>query len=146
MTTIAYRDGVLAADTLSTRNGAREGVAVKIVQRGDLLAGASGASDFAKAFRDWFRQGCRGDCPPLGDPEKNWAEGFIIMPDDRLVTFGPTAQWAEKGMFSGMNAWGSGADFARGAMAAGATAEEAVRHAMHWDTCTGGDVTVLRRS
>jgi ATP-dependent protease HslVU (ClpYQ) peptidase subunit len=74
------------------------------------------------------------------------AEGFIIMPDDSLVTFGPVASWAEKGMYSGMNAWGSGADFARGAMSAGATAEEAVQHAMHWDTSTGGEIIVLRRA
>jgi hypothetical protein len=146
VTTIAYKDGVLAADTLSTRNGAREGVAIKIFRRGDLLAGASGCSARCKYFRDWFVDGCKGDCPPMGDLEKNWAEGFIIMADGRLVTFGPTASWAEAGMYSDMNAWGSGADFARGAMTAGASAEEAVRIAMHWDTNSGGDITVLRRA
>lgn len=40
---------------------------------------------------------------------------------------------------------GSGGEFASGAMAMGATAAEAVRIAMKFDTKTGGEITVLRR-
>lgn len=145
MTTIAFKGGVLAADTLSTRNGNREGVVIKIAKRGSLLAGASGCSALGKTFRDWFMTGCKGSAPYMGDPEKNWAEGFIIMPCNGLVSFGPAATWAEKGMYGGFNAWGSGADLAIGAMISGASAEEAVRAAIVRDTNSGGEVTVLRR-
>jgi len=41
-------------------------------------------------------------------------------------------------------ALGSGYQVAMGAMEFGATAEEAVRAAIKWDTGSGGDVTVLR--
>lgn len=145
MTTIAYKDGVLAADSLATRNGAREGLSVKILRRGPLLAGATGSADFAKAFRDWFARGCKGDCPPMGDPDKNWGEGFIIMPDERLVVFGPAATWESGGLHDGTGAWGSGGEFARGAMAAGATAEEAVAAACRFDIHSGGQIITLRR-
>lgn len=143
MTTIAYRDGVMAADTLATRNGNRAGTAIKIAKRGKLLAGASGSSDCCQAFRAWFMGGCIGHCPPMGDPEKSWAEGVIVMPDGALAVFGPSSSWLDR-PYGGFWASGSGGDLALGAMAAGATAEEAVKAAAMLDINTGGDVTVLK--
>lgn len=144
MTTIAYKGGVLAADTLGTRNGMRDGVSTKILARDGLLAGAAGASQYCRAFRDWFAKGCIGECPNMGDPEKDWGEGFVIRPDETIITFGPSAAWVDK-PYGGLQAWGSGAEIALGAMAAGATADQAVAIAMKYDTKSGGEITVLHR-
>lgn len=123
----------------------RNGLSVKIASRGGLLAGASGASDRCKAFRDWFVTGCQGHHPSMGDPEKDWGEGFIITPDDQILTFGPTTFWLEK-PFNGMFAAGSGREFALGAMAAGADAVRAIEIARTLDINTGGEITILTRA
>lgn len=144
MTTIAYRDGVLAADSLSTRYGNREGTVCKIAKKANLMAGASGSADMCQAFRVWFMTGCKGQPPYMGDPDKSWAEGFIVMPDGAVAVFGPSSQWVNQ-PYGGFSAWGSGSDVALGAMAAGATAEQAVAAAIMLDINSGGEITVLRR-
>lgn len=80
------------------------------------------------------------------DDGEVWAEGFIVMPDDLIISFGPDygGEWATR-TWHGFYAMGSGKDFASGAMAAGATAEEAVQCAIQFDTCSGGEVQVLKR-
>ena len=143
MTTIAYRDGVLAADTLATWCGGRSGYATKVVKRGPMLAAASGAATACGRFLDWFKSGMP-DMPDMGDGQKEgyWATGIIVMPDDMIVEFSPDGVSRKR---AEMYAVGSGADYALGAMAAGATAEGAVQAAIRFDTKSGGEITVLRR-
>lgn len=70
------------------------------------------------------------------------AFGVIIDPDDHVLLWGPHGWERTQNPTVTM---GSGSQFAEGAMAMGATAEQAVRVAMLFDTKSGGEVTVLRR-
>lgn len=135
MTTIAFKDNILAADTLATSGGYRCGYHPKAFRVGRLRIGGAGISAYVYAFRHWVIDGMKGD-HPLKTDEGNL---FIIKPD------GSTVCWSNAGPFLMDGPWalGSGENLALGAMLAGATAEEAVRHAMTIDTCSGGDVTVL---
>jgi len=141
MTIIAYRDGVLAADTQATQGESHRGASItKIAKRGTVLAAAAGAMPGALRFLDWFRSGMPGDTPDLGD-DKNAAHGFIYTPGHpilRLTIHGWERYEAE------YDAHGCGADYALGAMAMGATAEEAVRATLKHECLSGGEITVLR--
>jgi hypothetical protein len=140
LTTIAYRDGWLAADTMGTDgHGCGWGRVVKIARMGPILAAAAGQACLCRGFLDWFRAGMRG-CPELGDKDLN-ADGMLFLPDGAIIEMSPLgAKTVEASFYS----TGSGMDYALGAMAMGATAEAAVRIAAQFDTCTGGDITVLR--
>lgn len=63
------------------------------------------------------------------------------MPDGLIVSLNHTG-WEH--MRVPVFAAGSGCDYAYGAMAMGATAEEAVRAAIRFDVGCGGEITVLR--
>jgi hypothetical protein len=131
MTTIAYRNGVLAADTLAVVSNLRDGYGVK----------EAGCAAHGLAFLDWFRGGMRGDPPEMGE-EGSSATGVIFCPDETALLW-QRLGWARHKV----DAWsmGSGGDLALGAMEAGATPEDAVRFAMKRDIYTGGEITVLRR-
>ncbi len=144
MTTIAYRDGVLAADTRATSGDVIVGSsALKIAKRGRVMAAASGTSAYARRFMDWFRSGMKGDPPPSIDPNDHdtFCWGLLVTGDDRRVLLQQPGWIVERGPYFAM---GSGRDFALGAMAHGASAEEAVRAAIAHDVYSGGDITVLR--
>jgi ATP-dependent HslUV protease subunit HslV len=140
VTTIAYRDGVLAADTLMTANGSRDDFAPKIERIGGLLVGTTGSFPLGLKFRAWVARGFEGDCPYSGgEPDGNgiivWAHGVV--------------GWCAAGPWPVMRpfyALGSGCEYAIGAMEMGASAEQAVGVAMKHATETGGEITVLRRA
>lgn len=142
MTTIAYRDGVMAADTLLTSGHSnRDGFATKAFLIGSLLVAWAGSCPRGQAFVDWIRSGApEGREPSLGD-EKG-AAILIVMPDDQFitVTHGGWERWRAP-----YAALGMGSDYALGAMAFGADAESAVRAALRHECMSGGDVTVIRR-
>jgi hypothetical protein len=79
MTTIAYRDGVLAADTLLTSSAMRNGYARKIRERDGMLAGASGTLAQMQTFLDWFDAGMTGDPPSMAFDKENCAEALVII-------------------------------------------------------------------
>ena len=139
MTTIAYRDGVLAADTLINWNGDVLGYTPKIGRAGRLLYGASGSTAWCWAFRSWLKRGAKGDCPAVAKD----SGGCAVMPNDDIISFHEEGMERRTGV--PFYAWGSGADYAIGAMQMGATPEQAVRAAMAWDRKTSGEITVLRR-
>lgn len=141
MTTIAYRDGCIAGDTLACWGSNRDGFATKVAKLGPVLAGASGSLSACQAFLDWFRSGMRGDPPAMPDGGAT-AFGLIVTPVDDVLVWGPRGWERTRNAAVAM---GSGSEFAQGAMEMGATAEQAVRVAMVHDTKTGGDITVLRR-
>ena len=140
MTTIAYRDGVLAADTQTTSGERNDGHDVKIAKRGCILAAAAGSSAMCRLFMDWFRSGMKGDAPSMKNGDfTGW--GMLFYERDRIAMLNE-AGWETRRAEIYTN--GSGGDLALGAMAAGASPPEAVRIAMRYDIHTGGDVTVLR--
>lgn len=147
MTTVVYRDGVLAADTLVTGGDTRIGFKSKIAKVGNALVTATGTNALAIRFISWVREGCQGPCPPMAlksavDGAEYDTTGILILPGGRCVTFreGTGIQWANGPYF----AFGSGQDYARGALAMGATAVEAVKAAMEFDIYTGGTIESVR--
>lgn len=139
MTTIAYRDGVLASDTLITSGTDVSGYYQKGRRIGLLLYASTGSCGLGDTFEAWLRGGCRGDQPSLKNGDST-AHCIVVMPDGLVVWF---HQDGMTPMRTPYHAVGSGSAYAIGAMAAGATAAEAVRIAMLHDTGTGGDVTTL---
>lgn len=139
MTTIAYRDGVLAADTLSTSNGLVDDYGPKIWRLGRLLVGAAGSRALCLKFRGWVASGMGGEGPFDGKDEGN---GLVIPPEGPLVCWSYLGCWPVNAPFYAL---GSGYQIAMGAMQMGATAEQAIQAAAAHDTMTGGEITVLRR-
>ena len=140
MTTFAYKNGFLAADTLITYGNGRLGHMSKIVKndKGWLFA-ASGTIDGVKKILDWGRRGYI----DRGIPNIEGTDGFVVEPDGQtyslvkgeLVPFLITGKgYAE----------GTGGNYAEGAMEAGASAKQAVEIAMIYDTKTGGTIEVLK--
>ena len=143
MTTIAYRDDVLAGDTQVTCGTTIDGRDQKVFRKGTLLFGSIGCSGLGERFVSWVRRGMIGECPTLRPGEKDDDAWGLLFPGADLVLWRFQDRWARHR--APFFAYGSGAEFAMGAMAFGATAEEAVKVATRFDTGTGGEITVLRR-
>ena len=142
MTTIAYRDGVLATDSLVSSGNERAGYTPKAGRKGRLLFAGSGSSGLIRRFAAWLMAGAQGDPPALKEGEHT-AGVYVFLPDDRVVWF---YECGHECLSTPFWAAGSGGHFAKGAMAMGAIAEEAVRIAIQHDTGSGGDICILRRA
>lgn len=134
MTTIAYRDGVVAADTRSTRGGfILPGSSPKLFR---MLDGGVAAvtGDYAPgvSFIEWLKA-------PDGKPEPSLGEATVIrFRADRTITiYECDGSYAETAPFC---AWGSGMTPALAALHAGLSAADAVKIAMLIDPYSGGDV------
>lgn len=144
MTTIAFRDRVLAADTGLSRSGnIFGGAVVKIVQRPDgRLAGAVGSAGYAGRFLEWAKAG--GDlaiAPPAKEDQQTYDTGFIVEMDGSLTIFEPSGSFRCSPPFY---AFGSGKEIAMGAMAMGADAQRAVAIACTIDAGSREPITILR--
>lgn len=143
MTTIAYRNGWIAADTGLSDNSTRDMFMTKIAKNSKgHLAGASGAATWLHAFLTWFKDGRVGEIPI-----SNGRNGCAIIVEKRNAVICVESIDGKIGTFpiSGpYQTLGSGSDFALGAMFAGATASAAVRAAMRHDNGTFGRVQTLR--
>jgi len=139
MTTIAYRNGQIAGDTLVSGGGIHDCTAIKVARndRGDL-AGACGEAVYCHQFLEWFVSGEKFPSPDV--PEG--ATSFVV----RATNPDRVECWEKPGFFSVSAPYfavGSGRELAYGAMAFGAEAHQAVicaaKHCIH----TGGEVVVL---
>lgn len=137
MTTIAFKDNVLASDSLVTSGGQRDGTSQKIWRHKGLLMGGAGCTALCHRFCEWVRTGMKGRCPIEGH---NNANGFVIRPDGLMVIWGSQGPWINN---TRVVAFGSGSDLAMGAMLAGASAQDAVAHAITLDVNSGGPVRSL---
>jgi len=142
MSTIAYRDGVIAADTGVSDSGSRLGFVHKIAVvdgvQGKEFAGAVGTAVFAYQFLQWFKNGEKEAPPKYSNDDGDL--GLIVR---RL---GYLEIYEEKGFFrvkAPYFAIGSGSPEARGAMFMGASPEQAVKAAMDCDVKTFGEIEVL---
>ena len=142
MTTIAYRSGMLAADTAVLNGYNILGDAmVKIAKHHGCLAGATGTAGYCAAFLKWFCGGEQ-DAPPKAEKDNdNYDTGIIVRPDGSIDRHELSGWHTLRPRYYAV---GSGRDHAFGAMFAGATAEQAVRAAIEHDPGTAGSVTVLR--
>lgn len=140
MTTIAYREGVLAADSqVNSGNGARSGIFRKIGMTHDgWLWGFSGSLHRQADCVAWA-EASRDGKPPEWDGD----DGVFIL----VSPAGAVKEWWGKGWIAWevqpYHAWGSGERIALGAMHAGATAQAAVEASIAIDTESGGAVLAL---
>lgn len=136
MTTIAYRDGKLAGDSRATANGLIDNQTTKVWSHKGVLIAASGSQALCEKFRTWVVAGMDGESPFEGADDGN---GLVVSMAG-VVCFGNTGSWPISEPFYTL---GSGYQLALGALAMGASAEEAVEIASRFDTMTGGKITVL---
>lgn len=136
MTTITYRSGCLAADSLVTSGRARCGTITKVWKTDDgSLWAVCGKMAYIEACKAW----AAGD--RLAAPPKMDESAFVhVTPDGRVRECWGDG-WCES--LADFFAWGSGDEFAIGAMGMGADAATAVEVAARFDTATGGEITVL---
>lgn len=138
MTTIAYRQGVIAADTQMIQGTSIIGHITKIVRRDDgALCGGAGDLAWVQAFHRWFLEGCEGEPPRFDD---DCSKGLIIRRRKPIEVFESIGAFEFKPEFVAI---GSGKEFALGAMQVGASAKRAVKAAMAFDPGTGGAIMTL---
>ncbi len=137
MTTIAYRSGILAADSGVYMNNALIGSYTKIVRnKHGLMGGAAGNISDIQSFHKWIMGGAKGDLPFFDD-----TTGLLVTTDGKveLIHLGQRSP-----VQSPFIAIGSGLEVAMGAMCAGASAEEAVAIAIRIHAHSDGPITVLK--
>jgi 20S proteasome alpha/beta subunit len=142
MTTIAYKDGIVAYDSLVTVGRQKHSEPAKVFKWQGTLVGMCGAdcpeNYKVKAWLDEIAAS-----PKVIGMKKAEFE-LLLIPKEGLLRL---LYSDGRGLFINypFYAIGSGSDYARGAMAMGATAEEAVRIAAEYDTSTGGKIRTRRR-
>jgi hypothetical protein len=138
MTTIAYRNGILAADTQFTDSSGwtLAGTVSKLFRlRDGSIVGISGALETGEAFVNWMDGDQAGDRPTVGDTTR-----CIHLSEGGVVVYEGTGRYSPKGDFM---AWGSGFPVALGAMHMGAEAFHAVEVAAKYDPHTGGAICFM---
>ncbi|UTU07686.1 hypothetical protein CcrC1_gp493 [Caulobacter phage C1] len=134
MSTLAYKDGVLAADTRVTDGGVIVGSVSKIRRVGPVLIAGCGDLLDLERFHVWVKAGLE-DGFAVED-----SECWLIAPGHPFLVFEATGFLSLEAPF---HAAGSGGKFARGALSMGADAVEAIRCAQQHDTLSGGPIDVL---
>lgn len=143
MTTIAYKDGVLAADKAISSGSGHIGTARKVWRRktDGALVGGAGRVALIQKWADWFLAGERGTAPSLGADDETDAEMLVVRPDGRVEFH--ERQGCVK-IEAPYFALGSGSDYATGAMAFGASARQAVAAATKHDHGTGHGIQFVK--
>lgn len=151
MSTVAYRDGILAADTQGTWDDQPHVLQLKIFRTERFLIGFSGRFFNAMPVLKWVK-----DQPEDRHPMDFWqAEDAprIVQEDvmsahlidragDKFI-LNDTGHCNRIATHREYDAMGSGGDYACGAMAAGATAIEAIQYAQELDIHSGGPVAYV---
>ena len=137
MTTIAYRDGIIAYDSLITSgeviiyNNYEKSIVCKGVRF--FIAGA--LSNYDDVVSDWF-----------DSKSKDLESSGFALDCDELFEFGYDVKgmWKERVKLDGYCAIGSGYKFALTAMDCGATAGEAIKRASERCLYTGGNIRTFK--
>ncbi len=153
MTTIAYKNKTLCADSQLTLRNTKNYDAIKLITKGDVAVAAAGCSAFAEFTSPIIAKHAVKSKTPRKlldkirkDPRlkrAKWPTTFIVLHPKYLITI-----W-ECDRFSSFNmrqphAWGSGEVIAYTAMLAGYSAKKAVKLAAKHDCYTGGKVITHR--
>ena len=137
--TIIVWDGVtLAADKQVTTGGLKQTV-TKIFEIRGHLVGFSGDFDLAQTLKHWFKEGADiSNYPAFQSEDDKFVAMLVITPNKEILKYERSPHPILMNE-SKVYAMGSGRDFAVGALAMGATAEEAVRIAsLHESGCGMG--------
>lgn len=147
MTTIAVKDGVMAADTQETDQGLRMPCS-KIYKKRigkknprTVYFGTAGGSYAGMIFVDWY--GSR-KAFPEALKYLHEDEDFCILMVDRGVLYHVNWMCRPVEILADYYAVGSGSHLALGAMSAGASAEEAVKIAADYDPFTSEPIETIK--
>ena len=138
VTTIAYRDGIIASDTAVFDGTSYQHEGQKMFRVGPNIIAGAGNYEAVLAFVEWIKSGqAKEDKPNVGDDF------------EAVVVNARAAKWYGKLLFGapqggGYWALGSGTDFALAAMDAGASAKQAVKIAINRDIRSGGKAVVMK--
>lgn len=141
MTIIAWRDGVVAADGLATSDDvitSRKAQKIRRMSDGGVAA-MMGAAVGAQEILRWIEGGELGEQPKF---EGEKSATVVVIGLDGLTVYDEYGK--ETISEAPYRAFGAGRDLALGAMASGASAEEAVRAACEHSVYCGGEITVLK--
>ena len=145
MTTIAYRDGVLASDSRETAYKSRIDTdnSKKIYRVGSALVGMAGSSaqglQMLEALKKAVKTRKKGEANILPSIMLKSCTALLVESDGSLWFY-------EKGVWMVVKEYysiGSGSDYALAAMDAGLSAKEAVRLAIKRDCFSGGRIQTL---
>lgn len=141
MTAIAYRDGVMAADTLESAGGVLTGHTRKIVRTPDgSLVAAAGSATICHAFLEAAVSGSAENFRPDIKGDHSFS-AILIKSSGAMWYFDDFGCCPTKAEFV---ACGCAHDMLIGAMAHGASASEAVAVAVKYDRRCGGEIQVER--
>jgi hypothetical protein len=142
MTVIACRDGVVASDSAIWHGETTVGYTQKLhrLDDGSIFA-AAGTFALILCVRDWINAGRPADTKPAVRPDDE-LDALILRQGGRMECWSTyLAPWQSMAEYE---ACGAHSDFLYGAMAAGASAEDAVRLAIQRCSHAGGDIQVER--
>ncbi len=143
MTTVAVRDGVMAADTQCYRGDLR-GTYRKISRHGGKLIGCAGSVCDVLVLTQWYLTANRAsaDKPAFSTVNDEEVSAVLLVLRDAAVIELVSCFGHVEVLDTPFWAVGSGAQAAMAAMHMGADAKRAVEIAMLVDAHTGGDVQV----
>lgn len=138
MSTIAWDGRYLAADKQVTWGNTPTSTSKVFIRADGVVYGVCGDKDNVETFRAWMDAGETGGKPPIDDALRFSA---IIIDGGNCyqVNSGLFRHKIEKGFWAA----GSGADYALGALAMGASARRAVEIASSLDVNTGIGVDIV---
>lgn len=143
MTTIATDGITIAADGLCTDgNGSKYNQdEVKLIKDGNAIFGLSGTTCLMPHLIDWYIKGCKLEGLPRVDNEFHW-HLLVITLNNPIKYFSNGCPYPD--IFTDKYITiGTGAQYAKGAMMAGATPKKAVEIAAKCNVYTGGKIKVF---
>lgn len=141
MTVIAWDGRTLAADRQATNAECRREVKKIYRLKSGELASFCGLEAGARELLSWYEDGADpAKYPPL-QATQDWVRLIVVT---RKGVFEYEQRPVKQPLKEKFFAWGSGRDFALGAMAAGATAKQAVLIASRYSVGCGMGVDVAR--
>lgn len=144
MTTIAYRSGVISADTRISYNSFHNGNREKLALKGGYIVAMAGMTYLRRPLEQWASEGCPENSVPEVLLENNDKFEAILI-DGEGNCFNVECGYLVP-VIADYAAIGSGGMFALGAMAHGASSADAVAAAACHDKNTGGNIQSLHFS
>lgn len=141
MTTIAWDGKSLAVDRMGTSSTELRIRAVKArkLPSGEVVSW-TGATDYGESLAAWYEAGADPGEWPDFQKAADWAR--LIVAESEEVHFFQRTPTSQR-LYEPFMAWGTGCELAIGAMAHGASAEEAVKIACEFDIWSGMGVDVF---
>lgn len=142
MTTIVYKDGILAGDTqISSGNCLKELVETKVFKVRDYLVGIAGTYAYTKDLLNWVISDFAPDKRPQLLYDNDTINAIVVKDTGEVGViegFRDVCWLSKKNKFTVI---GAGGDIAIGAMEMGATAVEAIKIVSKHNSSTNSKVT-----